>query len=288
MAEEPIIVAFQGVHGAYSEEACRQHFGEDVQTLPCESFEELFRAVESRRATYGMQPVENSLAGTVADAYELLMQYDLRVQAEVILHVRHALLAPQGTKLSDVRYVRSHPQALAQCGRYLKRRGFQAIPHFDTAGSARDLAANPEPHTACIASALAGKLYGLEQLDYGIEDETFNYTRFFVVGLGDPPPAERSKTSVVFAVRDKPGALHECLGAFATRGINLTKIESRPRRNKPWQYFFYTDFEGHVSEPRVEAALMDLMRRAALLKLLGSYPAAQQPHATTSNAAPDE
>jgi len=288
MAEEPIIVAFQGVHGAYSEEACRQHFGENVQTLPCDSFEELFRAVESRRATYGMQPVENSLAGTVAASYELLMEYDLRVQAEVILHVRHALLAPKGTTLSDVRFVRSHPQALAQCERYLKRRGFQAISHFDTAGSARDLAAKPEPHTACIASALAGKRYGLEQLDYGIEDETFNYTRFFVIGLGDPPPAERNKTSVVFAVRDKPGALHECLGAFATRGVNLTKIESRPRRNKPWQYFFYTDFEGHVSEPRVEAALMDLMRRAALLKLLGSYPAAQQPHATTSDAASDE
>ncbi|MFQ3535446.1 MAG: prephenate dehydratase [Aggregatilineales bacterium] len=279
---EPIIVAFQGVHGAYSEEACRQHFGEHVQTLPCESFEELFRAVESRRATYGMQPVENSLAGTVATAYELLMEYDLRVQAEVILHVRHALLAPRGTALSDVRYVRSHPQALAQCERYLRRRSFQPILHFDTAGSARDLAAKPEPHTACIASALAGKLYGLEQLDYGIEDETFNYTRFFVIGLGDPPPAQRNKTSVVFAVRDKPGALHECLGAFASRGVNLTKIESRPRRNKPWQYYFYTDFEGHASEPRVEAALMDLMRRAALLKLLGSYPAAPQPNLSPS------
>lgn len=272
-----VIVAFQGVHGAYSEEAVRQQFGEAVQTLPCPSFDAMFKAVESGRATYGMQPVENSLAGTVATSYELLMEYDLRVQAEVILRVRHALLAPPNTPRSEIKQARSHPQALAQTERYLARRGIKAITHFDTAGSARDLAAAPEPHTAAVASRLAGKLYGLEEIEYGIEDEPYNYTRFFVIGIGDAPMGKRHKTSVVFAVRDEPGALYACIGALANRGINMTKLESRPRRNKPWQYYFYMDFEGHATDPNCEAALMELMRRAALLKLLGSYPAADMP-----------
>lgn len=271
------IVAFQGVHGAYSEEAARQHFGEDIETLPCPSFEDIFRAVETGRATFGMQPVENSLAGTVASSYELLMEYDLRVQAEVILRVRHMLLAPAGTTMADVKVAKSHPQALGQCERYLARRGIQPVAHYDTAGSARDLAAAPEPNTASIASRLAGKLYNLNVLDEGIEDEPFNFTRFFVLGHGHPEPGARNKTSVVFAVYDQPGALHHCLGEFASRGINLAKIESKPRRNRPWQYYFYLDFEGHYSEPQCEAALMGLLRRAAMVKVLGSYPAAIQP-----------
>jgi prephenate dehydratase len=270
----PIIVAFQGVHGANSEAAIRQHFGDAVETLPCESFEELFHAVESRRATYGMQPVENSLAGTVAMSYELLMDFDLRIQAEVILRIRYALLAAQGTGLADIKYARSHPQALAQCAQYLARHNMEPVVHFDTAGSARDLAAHPEPHTAAIAPPLAGQLYGLVALDQGIEDQAFNYTRFFVVGYGDPTPGERNKTSIVFATQHQPGALVACLSEFSSRDINLTKIESKPRRNKPWQYYFYVDFEGHFSEPKCEAALMGLLRRAVIVRVLGSYPAA--------------
>lgn len=270
-----MIIAFQGVHGAYSEEAIRQHYGEEAETLPCPSFEDLFKAVESHQAALGMLPVENSLTGTVASSWELLMDFDLRIQAEVILRVRHALLAPAGTKLAEVKRAKSHPQGLGQCERYLARRGIQPIVHFDTAGSARDLAAAPEPHTAAIASALAGKLYRLEMLDYGIEDQPFNFTRFFVIGHGSPQRTDRAKTSVVFALQDAPGALHAALGEFASRGINLTKIESKPRRNKPWQYYFYLDFDGHIDDPNCEAAVVGLLRRAAIFKLLGSYPAAK-------------
>ncbi len=272
-----VSVAFQGVPGAYSEEAIRAHFGESVITRPANSFDELFRAVESGEVTYGMQPVENSLAGTVARAYELLMDYDLRIQAEVILRVRHTLLAPAGTKSADVKRVRSHPQALAQCDKYLKRRGFEPVAWFDTAGSARDLAASPEPHTAAIASAFAGKLYGLETLETGIEDELHNFTRFFVIGHDDPPRSGSAKTSIVFAMQNKPGALYDCVGEFATRGINLTKIESRPRLNRPWQYWMYVDFDGHSQDAACEAALIGLLRRATMVKMLGSYPAAVQP-----------
>jgi prephenate dehydratase len=270
-------ISFQGVAGAYSEEAIRQYFGPDAETVPCRTFSELFATVEQGSADYGMLPIENSLAGSVVQSYELLMEHDLRVRAEVILRVRHNLMAAAGTEMADLKQAKSHPQALAQCERYLARRGLEAVPHFDTAGSARDLAESPETVTAVIASALAAELYDLEILDPGIEDLPFNYTRFFVLGLDDPPRSQRSKTSLIFTTRHQPGALYDSLGEFAQRGINLTKIESRPRRNRPWQYLFYLDFEGHWQDTACEAALMSLLRRSSFVKLLGSYPAATTP-----------
>jgi prephenate dehydratase len=270
-------VSFQGIAGAYSEEAIRQFFGPQVASLPCRTFSDVFIAVEQGAADYGMLPIENSLAGSVVQSYELLMEHDLRVRAEVILRVRHRLMAAPGTELSDLKRVKSHPQALAQCERYLARRGLEPVPNFDTAGSARELAQDPEPETGVIASALAAELYGLEILDDEVEDLPFNYTRFFVLGLEDPPRAQRSKTSLIFTTRHYPGALYDSLGEFAQRGINLTKIESRPRRNRPWQYLFYLDFEGHWQDPAAEAALMGLLRRSSFVKLLGSYPAGTTP-----------
>lgn len=267
-------VAFQGIQGAYSEQAIRQHFGDSVQVVPCRSFSELFQCIEAQHADHGLLPIENALVGTVPQSYELLMEHDLRVQGEVILHVRHALLAPPGTKLSDLQRVRSHPQALAQCEQFLRRHNLEAEPWYDTAGSARDLAAAPIPGVGAIASPLAAELYGLEVLEPNIEDAPFNFTRFFILGHDDPPRAEHNKTSLVFATRHRPAALYECLGEFAQRGINLTKIESRPRGNRPWEYVFYLDFEGHWRDPECEAALAALLRRASFVKMLGSYPAA--------------
>lgn len=270
-------VAFQGIAGAYSEEAIRQYFGPEVETVPCKRLADIFAAVEGGDADYGMLPVENAIAGSVTESYELLVEHDLRVRAEVILRVHHMLLGIPGAKLSGLKRVRSHPQALAQCEHYLTRHGLEPLPAFDTAGSARELAENPDPETGAIASALAADLYGLEILDRNIEDVHFNYTRFFVLGLEDPPRSQRSKTSLVFTTRHQPGALYESLGEFARRRINLTKIESRPRRNHPWQYLFYLDFEGHWQDPECEAAIMALLRRSSFVKLLGSYPAATTP-----------
>lgn len=270
-------VAFQGIAGAYSEEAIRQFFGAEVESIPCRTLDDVFPAVENGNADYAMIPVENAVAGSVTRSYELLMERDLRIYAETILHVQHALLVAPGTKLDDLKRVRSHPQALAQCQRYLSRYGLEPEPAFDTAGSARDLAASPERDVAAIASKLAAELYGLEILAPSIEDYPFNYTRFFVLAFDDPPRAQRTKTSLVFSSRHQPGALYECLGEFATRGINLTKIESRPRLNRPWQYIFYLDFEGHWQDPECEAAMMGLLRRSSFVKLLGSYPAATTP-----------
>jgi prephenate dehydratase len=276
-------VAFQGVAGAYSEEAIRQFFGADVETLSCKMSDDIFPIVENGDADYGMLPVENAVAGSVTGSYELLMEHDLRVWAEVILRVHHMLLTVPGTKLEDLKRVRSHPQALAQCERFLGRHGLQPEPAFDTAGSARDLAENPSTGVGAIAGELAAEMYGLDIVARNIEDFHFNYTRFFVLAMDDPPRPQRPKTSLVFSARHQPGALFNSLGEFATRGINLTKIESRPRRNRPWQYLFYLDFEGHWQDPECEAAIMALLRRSSFVKLLGSYPAATTPGAGENN-----
>ena len=269
-------VAFQGERGAYSEEAIRKFFGEEAQPLPRHSFDAIFAAVESGEAEYGMLPVENSTAGSINKAYDLLWDHDLRIWGEVILRVQHALLAPPGTTLDDIERVRSHPQALAQCERYLANHGWEAETAYDTAGSARELAQSPEDGVAAIASRLAGEIYRLEKLDYPIEDLVHNHTRFFILGHEDPPRAERSKTSLVFSTRHQPGALYDCLGEFANRNINLTKLESRPRRDRPWHYVFYLDFEGHWQDPPCAQALTGLLLKASFVKVLGSYPAAKK------------
>lgn len=269
------IVAFQGEHGAYSEEAIHRQFGDDTPTLPCETFEDVFLAIQRGKATHGIIPVENALTGTIAQNYDLLLEYDFHVQAEQLLPITHQLLAPPGTKLEDIKRVKSHPQALAQCADTLRRRGWESVVTYDTAGAARELAQKPEPNTGALASSFAAKLYNLEILDSGIEDHPgSNFTRFFTIGMEDPPRRDPSKTSLVFAVRHRPRALYDCLGAFALRNINLTKIESHSMRGRPWQYWFYLDFEGHWRDPGVEAALVDLLRQASMVKMLGSYPAA--------------
>lgn len=270
-----IVVAFQGIPGAYSEQALRQHFGDTATTHPRPTLNALFETMARREAKYAMLPVENALAGAVSQAYELLMESDLRIQAEVILHVHHSLLVPKGVKLEEVKRVRSHPQALAQCDQFLRRHKMEPLPYYDTSGSAFDLSNDPQDgHTAAIASELAGELYGLDVLARNIEDVAFNYTRFFVIGEEDDAPrGEHNKTSLVFATRNRPAALYECLGEFAQKGLNLTKIESRPRRNRPWEPVFFLDFEGHWQDPACQEVLARLLQRASFVKMLGSYPA---------------
>ncbi len=270
-------VAFQGIDGAHSQTAIFQFFGPHTPTLPNASLEGIFEAVKSGRADLGMLPVENALAGSQPRAYELLMEHDLRIQAEVILRTKHTLMAAPGVKLADLKRVRSTVQSLTQCENFINRYKLEPVPSFDTASSARDLALSPEPDLGVIASKLAAQIYKLDVLQEEIEDASFNYTRFFVLGNEDPPRAQRCKTSLIFTARHLPGSLFSCLGEFAERNLNLTKIESRPRRNRPWQYLFYLDFEGHWQDPVAEAALLGLLRRAGFVKMLGSYPMATTP-----------
>ncbi len=268
-------IAFQGENGAYSEQAIRDHFGAEVQTLPCRSFLEIFQAIQNGRATHGMLAVENSLAGSVTPAYDLLVDHDLHVLAEVVVRVEHCLMAPHGTPLSSIERAMSHYQALGQCEQTLRRMDIEPVTYYDTAGAARDLAKDPLPGTAAIASALAAETYGLDILVKNLEDLDFNFTRFFVLGHDAPERQDPSKTSLILTTRHIPGALSQVLAELADRDINLTKIESRPRRNRPWHYLFYIDFEGHEEDPRVQEALLGILKKASFLKVLGSYPAAR-------------
>jgi prephenate dehydratase len=275
-------VAFQGEKGAYSQEAILQHFGPEVDTLPCRTFREIFETVQRGQTSHGALPVENSTAGSINEAYDLLLEHDLKIWHEVVLPVRHCLLGNPDTELQDVREVHSHPYALAQCERYLAKHGMEPVSASDTAGSARELATTPQDGVAVIASRLAAEIYGLEPLDTDIQDLPFNYTRFFFLSHQDPPQAERYKTSVVFTTQHVPGALYDCLGELAERGINLTKLESRPSRTRPWHYVFYLDFEGHRQDSPYKEGLLGLRRRASFVKVLGSYPAAPLPTEQTT------
>ncbi|WP_457637211.1 prephenate dehydratase [Oceanithermus sp.] len=267
-------VAYQGTAGAFSEEAALT-VAPDYQPLGLRTFHEVFAAVTERRADCGVVPVENSVAGSINQTYDLLLESDLHVVGEVYLRVRHNLLAPPGSKLEEIERVISHPQALSQCDGFLAEHKLEPIPVYDTAGAAKQLAENPEPGLAAIASRRAAEVYGLEVLAESIEDFDFNHTRFFVIAPEEKPRSELPyKTSIVFGVRHKPGGLLSALEGFARENVNLTKLESRPRRDRAWSYVFYLDFEGHVEDPEPARAMMVLLRRAAFVKVLGSYPAA--------------
>jgi len=243
------------------------------------SFEEAFQAAVRGECTHACLPVENSLAGSINQTYDLLTDSVLNVVGEHIVRVHHNLLALPGTKIEDVKRVYSHTQALQQCQRFIRAHGFEAVTDFDTAGAAKLLAANGSQSVgrAAIASRRAAEAYGLEILAEKIEDLAFNYTRFFVLGPdeAEPHPGGRNKTSMVIATRHRPGDLVACLEEFPKHEINMTKLESRPRRDKPWSYLFYIDIEGHINQAHVAAAMTGLMRKAAFVKLLGSYPAAE-------------
>jgi prephenate dehydratase len=270
----PTIAAFQGEPGAYSEQAAYQFFGDQVVTLPCRTFAAIFDAIEHEEAGHGLLPIENSLAGTVIPAYNELLKHELHLQAEVVLKIEHCLLAPAGSRLEEIERARSHPQALSQCEQTLRRLGIEAVNYYDTAGAARDLAANPEPGTAAIAGELAARRYGLEILARDLADFSANYTRFFVLGLSPAPRRDPSKTSIIFTTAHVAGALQRVLAELAQRQINLTKIESHPYRKRPWHYLFYLDFEGHEEEPLVRESLRGIAKQTSFLKVLGSYPAA--------------
>jgi prephenate dehydratase len=267
-------IAYQGVAGANSEQASLQ-FCPEAEPVGYHSFVEVFNAALTGACDYACLPVENSLAGSINQTYDLLTDSVLHVVGEQIVKVHHNLMVRPGVKLSEVKRVYSHPQALAQCQAFIEKHGFEAVTDFDTAGAAKLLAENGGEGRAAIASRRAAEIYGLEILAENIEDLDFNYTRFFILGDQETPKsAGKNKSSLVLATRHKPGDLVACLEQFPLHGINMTKIESRPRRDKPWSYLFYVDIEGHIEDENVQRALTGLMRKAAFVKFLGSYPAA--------------
>jgi len=270
-----IEVAFQGEIGAYSEEAAFCFFGSQVQTRPCDHLEDVFKVVQQEEVTFGIVPVENSLQGSIGQVYDLLLNSNVKVCGEIELRVTHYLIANPGVRLDAIKRVYSHPQALAQCQAFLKHLGGELIPTYDTAGSVKMIKEKGITDGGAIASARAAQLYGMKVLAEEIEDNPNNFTRFFVLSKQDSPPSGSDKTSIVFSVRHKPGALYEFLKELAARNINLTKIESRPTKQTPWEYNFYLDFEGHRKDVVVREALENLDRISLFVKVLGSFPKAK-------------
>lgn len=265
-------VAIQGEAGSFSHAAALEALGPALRLVPCATFEELFRAVETQAADRGIVPIENTLAGSVHENYDLLSAHPLHVVGETQLRIRHCLITRRGASLSDVVRVASHPVALAQCRRFfLEHPQLVAVPAYDTAGSVRDLMTGKNGTDAAIASALAAELYGAAVLAEGLEDHAENYTRFLVVAREPAPAGAATKTSLMFTLTNAPGVLHRALGVFATRGLDLTKIESRPLPGRPWEYLFYLDVLGDVRSG-VEEALAELRGFAPLVRVLGAYP----------------
>lgn len=267
-------IAFQGEDGAFSQEAIFQTFGTETPTVACRAFGDIFRAVREGSADLGMVPIENSTAGAINQGYDLLLDYDLPIVREVALRVRLMLMALPGAGMQYIKRVASHPAALAQSERFIREHGWEAVVAYDTAGAAKLLAASNKRDEGAIASETAARTYGLDILARNVEDLTNNYTRFFVIAKIPAPPTPDSKTSLVFATQHIPGALHACLGELASRGINLTKIESRPDRRDAWHYVFYVDVQGHRDDPTLSAALEGLRTKTDFFRVLGSYPAA--------------
>ena len=270
-----VAVAFQGEIGAYSEEATFRFFGASIQSRPYESLEEVFKVVETGGTPFGVVPIENSLEGSISQVYDLLLDSPLMVCGEIELRISHCLIAGAEPGLDTIRRVYSHPQALAQCRSFLKHLNCELIPSYDTAGSVKMIKEQGLPDSAAIASARAAEIYGMKIIAQEIEDNPNNFTRFFILSREDSPPSGNDKTSIVFSVKHRPGAVHESLKEFASRNINLTKLESRPTRQKPWEYNFYMDFAGHRQEKDVVDALKKLEETSIFVKVLGSYPKAR-------------
>ena len=280
-ATPPEAIAFQGARGAFSEEAARKLLGPGVTVLPCERFEDIFRCVKEGRAAGAVVPIENTLAGSVHENYDHLVNFELPIVAETNVRIVHNLIALKGVPFPGIKRVFSHPVALNQCLDFFARNpGIERISFYDTAGSVKMIAEEKLTDAAAIASSVAAEIYGARILRRSIEDDRRNFTRFFLLrtpkyARQHPMRVDRRapwKTSLVFSTRNVPGSLFRALSAFALRDLNLIKIESRPLRGKPWEYLFYLDFLGRADTPNAQNALNHLRELADFLRVLGCYP----------------
>jgi chorismate mutase/prephenate dehydratase len=271
--EQPLEVAFLGPAGTFTQAAAIKHFGHAVQTIPLGTISDIFREVEAGSCHYGVVPVENSTEGVISHTLDLFVSSPLRIAGEVTLRIHHHLMSSEA-ELSAVGTVFSHQQSLAQCRGWLDRH----LPHAErvSVGSNAEAArmAVEQPGSAAVAGEAAAEIYGLQILAARIEDEPGNTTRFLVIGPEDAPPSGRDKTSLLFSCRNEAGGLHRLLTPFATHGISMTRIESRPSRRAVWDYVFFVDIQGHRDDQMVATALELLRQETSLFKVLGSYPEA--------------
>lgn len=272
-----VSVAFQGERGAFSEEAAYKLLGSRIAVRPCDTFQAAFAAVAKGETGYCLVPIENTLAGSVYENYDLLLENDLHIIGEANLRIVHNLIAFPGTTLRNLRQVYSHPVALAQCLQFFAAHpGVEKMPFYDTAGSVKMLAEQRIPNAAAIASQTAAVVHKARILKTHLEDHRENFTRFLLLAKTQPARFPGNKVSIVFSTPNIPGALFKCLSVFALRDINLSKMESRPLRGRPFEYFFYVDFLGNIQEDRCRKALAHLGEIANFLRVLGCYPSARK------------
>jgi chorismate mutase/prephenate dehydratase len=269
--EEPLKVAYFGPLATYTHLAALRHFGSSALFLPGESIKGVFDAVDSAKAEFGVVPIENSNEGVVSSTLDLFIDYELKVSAEIMLEISHNLLSSSGDK-TKIKKVYSNPQASAQCRRWLES-NLPGIPVLESTSTARAAEIASHDHeAAAIASALAAKIYDLHFVEKNIGDSKYNYTRFLVISKEYPQKTGNDKTSIMFSIKDKPGALYDILLPFKKAKINLTKIESRPSKRKAWEYIFFVDMEGHVDDKKVKKAIESIKENCLYVKILGSYP----------------
>ncbi|WP_275287722.1 prephenate dehydratase [Halomonas elongata] len=270
--EQPVKVAYLGPEGTFTQQAALKHFGESAVSLPMAAIDEVFREVEAGAVNYGVVPVENSTEGVINHTLDSFMDSGMRICGEVVLRIHHHLLVSDNTRRDKVSRIYSHPQSFAQCRKWLDAHYPQAerVPVSSNAEAARLV--KTEWHSAAIAGDMAAKLYELTRIAEKIEDRPDNSTRFLIIGNQDVPMSGDDKTSIVVAMRNHPGALHDLLEPFHRHQIDLTRLETRPSRSGVWNYVFFIDFKGHRAEPRVAAVLEEIQLRAAELKVLGSFP----------------
>jgi prephenate dehydratase len=269
-------IAFQGERGAFSEEAAVKLLGEDIQLVPRTTFETLYSSIQEGVGDYILAPIENSLAGSVHRSYDLLISSGLHIQAEVVIPIAHYLIGLPGATFERITQVSSHPVALAQCERFFASHpAIKRVATDDTAGSVREVMAAGDPTKAGIASKRAAKVYGAQILREHLEDHPENYTRFLLLATSAETAEDANKLSLVLFLAHKPGSLCSALGAFASRNLNLLKIESRPIPGTPWSYCFYLDLQASLNDADTRAALAEVERFTDSVKVLGCYPQAK-------------
>jgi chorismate mutase/prephenate dehydratase len=262
-------VVFQGEPGAYSEIVAMRLFPK-FETISRKMFQDIFEALDDGTAKFGVVPVENSIEGSVNEIYDLLLDTNKIVSGEFFLRINHCLIANLGLR-ETIKRIYSHPQAIAQCRNYIRSNKFEAIPTYDTAGAVRLIKEKKIKDGAAIASKRAAEIYQMKILDESIEDKKNNYTRFLILSDVETEPSGNDRTSLIFGLRNSPSSLFFVLEEFATRKINLTKIESRPTKEKPWEYNFYVDIEGHQKDKNVHEVIDSMRKKTTFLKILGSY-----------------
>ncbi len=271
--QQPLKIAYLGPKGSFSHQAAHKEFGNTAVYSPVGGFNEVFEEIENLRADYGVVPVENSIEGSIGAVLDILTTSEARVVSECYESIKHFLIS-KSTSIKDIKTVASHPQALGQCRKWLNA-NLSGVEYIETPSTAEAVRmATRRKNFAAIGSEYASSIYKLNVLKKNIEDTLDNSTRFFVIGHDIPGPSVRDKTSIVFSLKDKPGALDRYFfKPFGEARINLTKIESRPSKQSPWEYMFFVDFEGHLEDERIKKLLGRVRRNATFLKVLGSYPA---------------